>query len=713
MRSIRTISLVIIVSLAAAIITASIGSLGSVQMANTPKAIADKLASSSIGAWGIDLTDRDPSVKAGDDFFMSQNGAWVARTQLSDQQPAAAYWRDVRGLAPRRMNAILQELAADTHASLDTPADKAAAFYRAFIDEKTVEAKGLTPLKPELDAIRAAKTKAQMATLMGRMSGLGTARFIQTVTGPAQVRDGVFSVIIQQDNKDPHRYAVYLGQAGLYLPGLEYYSNPKLADIKSAYEAYLARMLSSLDWPDAATRAREVVALETRIAQVSWSQEQLKDAEKIFNSMTVNELTKFAPAFDWRAFLKGAELGEVERVVINAKSAFPKIAAIFAETPMEVWQARQAFVAADDAASSGYLNTAAYNLSFEFRYKQFINAASATPPRASRAYTTMSHQIGDILSALYVARHFSPEAKAAAMEMAANIRQAFDARLAKLTWMSAETKAKARSKLAQMTMRIGYPDKFQDYQGLGISETDLYGNVRRATAFNWRRKVHRLNQPFDRSEWVGPTEIANFIYSPPTNSIEIPAGLMQPPFFDLHADPAVNYGAIGGLIGQAMLSGFNNQGRLYDGDGRLREWWRADEVKTFAALTKKLSDQYSSVEPLPGIHVKGEVLADEAMSDLGGLLVTLDAYHLSLKGQRAPVLDGFTGDQRIFLSWAQSWRTKFSPTFVRNQLTTAVNAPPFQRVNGPVHNIDAWYEAFNVKPGDKLYLAPENRVRIW
>lgn len=684
------------------------------QAISGPKGHADELASHSVGAWGIDLSDRDPSVKAGDDFFLSQNGAWFARTVLSAQLPMAAYWRDLRNLAPLRINAILKELAANTSASPDSAEGKASAFYRAFMDEKTIEAKGFSPLKPELDAIRAAGTRRQMAALMGVMAGPGTSRAINNVTGLSIGRTGAFWVNIRQDQKDPQRYAVYVGQSGLNLPGPEYYSDPKLADIKVAYEAYIARMLTLLMWPEPETRAREIVALETRIAGASWSHEQMQDVDKTYNPMTVTELSKFAPGFDWRAFLKGAELGKVTNVVIDAKSAFPQLAAIFADTPLEVWQARQAFAVVDDAAGAGYLNTAAFNANFEFRNKQFRSLLSVPPPRgATRAWNAMARNIGDILSSFYVARYFSPEAKTAAQEMVANLRNAFDARLAKSSWMSAETKIRAREKLARMTMKIGYPDKFQDYKGLEISETDLYGNVMRATAFNWRRQVRRLNEPFDRSEWMLTPEIANYNYIPTTNSIEVPAGSLQPPFFDLHADASVNYGAIGVLMGLSMIGGFTNQGRHYDGDGRMRDWWTAEDAKRFESMTKALNDQYSAIEPLPGVHVKGELVVDEAIADIGGLLLALDAYHLSLKGKPAPLIDGFTGDQRVFLGWAAMWRAKFSPTFVRNQLATGQNAPPFLRVNGPVRNIDAWYEAFNVKPGDKLYLAPEDRVRIW
>jgi putative endopeptidase len=652
-------------------------------------------------------------MKPGDDFFMSQNGAWFAQTQLGPQQPATSYWRDLRNLSPRRIDAMLRELAADQSLSLETPAGKAAAFYRSFVDDSRVETKGLSPLAPELQEIKTIKTKDELAFLMGRMSGPETSRFVQTTIGPRIGRDGAFSINIEPDKNNPHRYAVYVGQAGIYLPFPEYYSDPKLADIKAAYEDYVTKILSMLDWPDAAARAHDVVALETRIASASWSHDQIKDQSQTYNPMSVSDLSRLAPAFNWRAFLKGANLGGVTNVVVDAKTAFPKIAEIFAETPVEVWQARQAFLVTDDAANSGCLNTAAFNLTFDFRSRRFINGSTATPPRTSRAYQTLSHNIGDILSSLYVARYFPPEAKVAATQMAENVRKAFDSRLANLSWMSVATKKAARQKLSQMRIRVGYPDRFQNYSGVRISDDDLYGNVVRATAYKWDLQVKALKGRFDDSKWTLAAESANYFYGLTTNSVEVPAGFLQPPFFDLHADPSINYGAAGAVIGLTIVSAFNNQGRHFDGDGRLRDWWSAQDVKSFKELTDRLSQQYGAQEPLPGLHVKGDLVVDEAMSDIGGLMAALDAYHLSLNGGRAQTLNGLTGDQRVFLGWAQLWRAKFDTALLRNQIAAGVNAPPTLRVNGPVRNIDAWYEAFGVQSGDKLYLAPEARVRIW
>ncbi len=667
------------------------------------------LVSRSVGGWGLDLADRDASIKPGDDFYMSQNGAWFARTKLTGEVPAASYWADLRQLAPRRLGAILEDVAANPNVAPQSAEGKAAAFYRAFMDEKTVEAKGLTPLDPELHAIRMAKTPTQMAAVMGNAAGPGT-QHGQKKLGWIANR-ALFQVGIGQDQQDPTQYAVYVGQGGLGLPGPEYYRDERLADVKQAYEAYAARMLSLVGWPNAEVRAREVVALETTIAKVSWSHEQMKDVVHTYHRMTVVELSRFAPGFDWQAFLKGGGLDNVTNIVIDAKDAFPKIAAIFAETPVEILQARQAFLTIDNAAPN--LNASAADAHFDFRTRRFRNPSAVPRPRQFRAARTLEANIGDILSALYVARYFAPEAKTKAIQMAEHLKRAFDARLEKLAWMSPQTKARAREKLAAMSMNIGYPDKFQDYRGLEISATDLYGDVVRATAYNWRRQVAGLSGPFRRQDWFFAPQSVNYAYIPTTNTVEIPAATFQPPFFDLNADQAVNYGAVGSMIGAMIISGFDRHGAHYDAAGRLHDWLTPEELEKLQDMTKALAAQYSAVEPLPGLHVKGEIIADEAVQDLGGQLLALDAYHLSLNNQPPPVLDGFTGDQRVFLGRVQMWRAKFDPAFVRNQIATGSNAPPFLRVNGPVRNLDAWYDAFHVQPGDKLYLAPKDRVHMW
>jgi putative endopeptidase len=662
--------------------------------------VAIDLASHSAGPWGIRLADRDPSVRAADDLYLSQNGAWLKRTILGPTQPAAAYWRDLRVLSTQRLAALVEEAA--------TKDSKAGAFYRSFMDEKRAEAKGIEPLKPELDAIRALKSRSKLSELMGRVEGPGN---IRNPTVRIAVGRALFSLNIAQDPHDPSHCTLFVGQAGLQLPGPEFYSDPKLADFKASYQDYIIRMLTMIGWPHAKERAAEIVAFESRVAAVSWSHEQMGDVVTTYNPMTLTELTRLAPEFDWCAFFRGAELPKIERVVVDARGAFPAIARVFAETPLEVLQARQAFALADDAAP--LLDRAMAEANYEFRVGKLNGIAQPIPARAFRAEQAVEANLVDLVSALYVARYSSPDTKTKVTAIAETLRVAFDRRLEKNAWMSPATKRQAREKLAAMTFHIGYPDHFKTYDGLSICDDDLYRNVARATAWNWHHAVARLGHSLDRAEWALPPGYPQYAYIPARNTVEISAATLQPPFFDPNADEAVNYGAIGTVIGQQIVNGFDNQGGRFDASGRLADCWTPEDRVRLTSETAKLAAQYSTVEPLPGFHVKGELVADEALDDLGGTLIALDAYHASLNGVPPPNLDGFTPDQRLFLGRAQMWQAKFSETFLRNQIVTGTNAPTFLRVNGPARNIDTFYEAFDVKVGDRMYIPPEQRVRVW
>lgn len=657
------------------------------------------------GAWGVDLTDQDPAVRPGDDFALYQNGGWIARTQLGPHLATAAYWRDLRVQTPARLSALLRDL---TSAEATSPRDrKAADFYRAAMDVAAAEAKGLAPLKAELDAISAVRTRTEMARLIGAVEGPGTLRAPSVRANPGR---GVFTIGIGQDQADPTHYAVYLGQGGLMLAGPEYYADPGLSDIKSAYRAYVAQMLGLIGWPEPDRNAAEIVAFESKVAAVSWPHERMLDPTQTYNPVTLAQLQRLAPGFDWRAYMAGAELGQVRRVIIDARGAFPAIARIYADTPLEVLKARQAFATADIGA--GRLNAATYAASVAFHARS-SQALLSLPDRAFDAEKWLEICMPDAVGALYVARYSSPEAKRRAEAMAAGLKSAMDRRLATLTWMSPQARNLARAKLAAMRIKVGYPDAFRTYDGLTIKADDFYGDVTRTAAYEWRRQVSRLGQPFDRSEWTLTPMYPQYGYSPASNAVEIPAALLQPPFFDLNADDAVNYGAVGTTIAAQIVAGFASPGINFDAAGRLRPWLPPGDGARFAALSRQLAVQYSAVEALPGLPIKGELVVGEAIADLGAMQIALDAYHDTLHGRPPGVLDGYSGDQRFFLGRAQMWRAKFSVDFTRNQIATGGNAPPFMRINGPIRNIDAWYAAFSVKPGDRLYLAPEDRVRFW
>ena len=666
-------------------------------------------AHAQVGAWGLDLGDRDPAVKPGDNFYLSQNGAWFARTDVTNDKPNAAYWRDLRNLARQRVTQIVQEAAADKSLTPVSAAGKAAVFYRAYLDEARIEALGSAPLQAELAAIRSADDAKKMARLMGEVAGAGTNRPVNLLALP--LGHALCGVQIAQDTDHPGRYAVYLQQGGLLLPGPEYYTDAQFDDVRRAYQAYVAEVLRWLQWPDAAQRAAQVIAFETRVAQVSWSHAAMSDVEKTHNPIRVDELVRYAPGFDWHGFLAGAGLARTDRVVIDARSAFPRIASVFADTPPEVLQARQAFALVD--ARAEVLPAAMAAQHYQFRTQLLAGQGGDAPPRAVRAELALGAHLDELVGALYATRYFSPAAKARVLQMSERMRQAFDARLANSDWMSAPTRKLARAKLAQMRFHLGYPDEAEDYAGLALAEDDAYGNLRRSDAYKWRRKIRLLDQPFRNRSWSLTADYPNYNYQVATNTLEIPAALLQPPFFDPHADAALNYGAIGSLIAQLMVGAFDPQGRHFDANGRQREWWTPADVTYFDGQVQKLSAQYSAVEALPGLHVKGELVVSEALDDLGAVQIALDAYHAETRDHPAPPLDGFSADQRYFLGRAQMWRARFSPNFVRNQIATGANAPPFLRVNGPLRNTDAWYAAFDVKPGDALYLPPQERVRLW
>jgi putative endopeptidase len=485
------------------------------------------------------------------------------------------------------------------------------------------------------------------------------------------------------------------------------------------------QLLQLLQWPHSASNARDVVAFETRIAQVSWSAEQDRDVSATYNPMSVTELQQLAAAVAWKRYLGAQHLPEVTRVVIAEKSAFPKLAEVFANTPIETLQAWQAFHIADNAAP--YLSKAFAEAWFELHEKVLAGQQQQTA-RWKRAITAVSG--GDFFAAdrfgtfgtmgwgvgqLYTAEYFPPEAKAKIDSLIHNLSDAYRARLDKLEWMDEATRAEAIKKLETYSIKVGYPDHWRDYSKLLILDDDLVGNVMRAAAADWAFLVGRFHGPVDRSDW-SMTPQTNDAYNGSLRDIVFPAGILQPPIFDPNADAAINYGAIGGVIGHELTHGFDDQGRKLDASGALRDWWTADDAAKFEARATRLGAQYSSYHPLasdPALHVNGELTMGENIADLGGLTLGLDAYHASLNGQPAPVLDGISGDARVFLGWAQAWRGKRTDDAIRQQVVSDPHSAAQFRVNGVVRNIDGWYAAFDVKPTDKLYLDPADRVHIW
>lgn len=647
-----------------------------------------------MGTWGFDATGMNTSIRPGADFFLHANGGYVDALEIPADRSRFGTFDALNELSVERMRVVLERSASDPAASGNEAL--IGAFYRSFMDEAAIEALGAKPLAADLAKIAAADSDAALARLMG-----------ETVKG---FGGSIFSANVYDDAKDPERYTTYLGQAGIGLPDRDYYLDERFAEQKTKYQAYVAQLLTLAGWPEPEANAQAIVEMETKIAEVSWVRADRRDRDKTYNPYTLETLSTFAPAFPWAAFLAGADLEDATKLVAAEHTAFPKIAEIYAQTPLAVRQAWAAYTLSDQAAS--YLSEAFVQAHHEFREKT-LSGQREQRPRWKRGVSLVDSQAGEALAPQYVAEYFPPESKAKMEALVGDIKAAMEARLKGLTWMGDETKAKALEKLSKFTVKIGYPEAWRDYSGLTIRADDLYGNVQRAAAFDWAFRVGRINEPVDDKEWGMTPPTVNAYYSPTKNQIVFPAAILQPPFFDPEADPAINYGGIGGVIGHEITHGFDDQGRKSDGDGRLTDWWTAEDAAKFQAEAKKLGAQYSAIEPLAGYPINGDLTMGENIADLGGLLLALDAYRLSLGGKPAPVLDGFSGEQRIFLGWAQVWRGKYRDDALRRQLIAGPHSPPHYRVNVPITNMDAWYDAFGVSPEDPMYVAPDTRVRIW
>jgi putative endopeptidase len=660
------------------------------------------------GAWGFDAAGQDKATRPGDDFFRYANGTWIDQTQIAPDKSIASLRLAMSERTEARLHEMLETAAAQSAKLPDNLEGKVGAFYKAFMDETRIEQLGAQPIAAHLASVRAMKTHNALAAIMGRNN--------------TDLEGTLFELSIDVDLKDPKHYAVYLSQGRLGLPDRDYYLEPNFAAVKDKYQAYVARLLHLLDWPEADARARDVVAFETKVAQSSWTKVQQRDVVATYNPMTTAALQKYAPGFAWKSFLSQADLARVSRVIVAEKSAFPQLAATYAATPIATLQAWQAFHIADNAAP--YLSKPFADAHFELHDKALAGQREL-PLRWKRAVAAVSGAgfggsdrfgkvgtMGWAVGQLYVAQYFAPQAKEKIEGLVINLKAAYRARLQAVDWMSATTKQEALRKLDTYTIKVGYPDKPRDYTKLVVRDDDLLGNVRRAETHDWAFYTGRLFGPVDRSEW-DMTPQTNNAYNGALNDIVFPAGILQPPMFDAQADSAVNYGAIGGVIGHELTHGFDDEGRKIDADGVLRDWWDKSDAAEFEARAARLGAQYSQFSPIAGMHVNGDLTMGENIADLGGLTLGLDAYHASLGGQPAPVIDGLSGDQRVFLGWAQVWRGKVTDDFVRKQVTSDPHSPRQVRVNGVVRNIDAWYEAFDIKPEDKLYVAPKDRVHIW
>jgi len=667
-------------------------------------AVADPAPSPkpAIGDWGFDLTGMDRTIKPGDDFFEYANGAWFRRTEIPADRTSIGSFQNLQILSENRMKDLVKALEARDPATLNAEEKQIRDLYDAFVDTAGIEKRGLGPVKPDLARIKALKTPGDVAKLMGDPA------FPSSSDGYAIVADGILS-----DAKNSNAYVVTATQSGLGMPNRDYYlrDDPSLAHTRDAYKKYLATMLTLAgETKDVDARAAAVYALEHDMAGAEWASADRRDADKVYNPMTVGALPAFAPGFDWIGFYQARGIGPDRKIIVRENTAFPPLAKIFAATPVAVW--RDYLTIHYLHSTADFLPKAIDDADFDF-YGKEIGGQSEQLPRDARAVHLIDATLPHPFGKLYVAKYFPPETKAKAEALVANLLKAYDADIRKIGWMSDVTKKKALDKLHAFTPHIGYPGKWRDYSGLVIKRDDLIGDIERSNAFEWQFRAGRLDSQVDRNEWTMTPPTVNAYYTQLFNAIFFPAAILQPPFFDPNADDAVNYGGIGAVIGHEISHGFDDQGSKYTGAGNLESWWTDEDRKAFEARTGALGAQFETYEPLPGMHVNGKLTMGENIGDLSGISIALQAYHASLGGKTAPVLDGFTGDQRFFLAFAQVWRGKYRDSATRLQVLNNPHSPPHYRVVGPTRNVDGWYAAFGVKPGDKLYLPPDQRVKLW
>jgi putative endopeptidase len=654
------------------------------------------------GSWGVDLSARDLSVRPGDNFFRYTNGTWLKSATIPNDRASIGGFVDLQILSEQRLRAIVDGLRARPVAQLNVEERKLRDFYDSFLDTAAIEAKGLEPLKKDLDMIAGLKTHAEVARVMA---------------SPRLAAGAIFGYGIGIDDKNPGNYSLNLVQAGLGLPDRDYYlsDNPALVKTRDAYRKFLTDMMALGGLSDAAARADRLMALETEIARAHWNRADRRDADKIYNPMPVSALKAMAPAFPWDDFL--AETGiplttptGPRQVIVQENTAFAPLAKIFAATPVSTWRDYLTVQYLHNMAS--YLPKRFDDLNFGF-YGTVLSGRTAQLDRATRGVRLLDSQMGEALGKLYVARYFPPDAKAKANTLVSNLLKSLAADIPKLDWMSEATKAKALEKVRLFTPKIGYPDTWRDYAALQVVPGDLVGNIQRASLFEYERQVKRINLPVDRGEWgMTPSTINAYFYAS-LNEIVFPAAILQPPFFDPAADDAVNYGGIGAVIGHEISHGFDDQGSKYDGHGVFQDWWTKEDRANFDARAQKIIEQYDAFEPLPGLHVIGKNTVGENIADNAGLAIAYRAYKLSLGAKPAPVIDGVTGDQRFFLGFAQVWRTLQRENAIRTQTLSDEHTVAEFRVIGTVRNMDAWYDAFGVTPDQKYYLPPAQRVRMW
>ncbi|KFE69152.1 M13 family metallopeptidase [Hyalangium minutum] len=659
---------------------------------------ANAAAQKATGKLGIELKNFDPSVRPQDDFYKHVNGTWAKTATMPADRARYGTFIELAEKSENALKAIIEETAAQKDLQQGTDAQKVRDLYASFMDTQRIEQLGLEPIRADLQRVAALKSPNEYPALFAEFYRWGVPTPLAAFVG--------------QDAKQATRYILYANQAGLGLPDRDYYfkQEPRFAEVRAAYQKYVEQLLALAGEKDAASAAKNIVDLETKLAEKSWDRVRNRDREATYNLKTVDELEKLTPGFAWKSYLKALGAENTPGVIVRQPDYFQALSEVLTKTPLPVMKQYLTYKLLD--AYAPLLNKSFEDLNFQFRGKT-LQGQEENRPRWKRGVEMVEFSLGEVVGKLYVERHFSPESKKRMVELVSNLRAAFKEGIEQLDWMSPATKAQAQDKLSKFNVKIGYPDKWRDYSKLEISSGDLVGNDKRATAFEIQRNMDKLGKPIDRTEWGMTPQTVNAYYNPSLNEIVFPAAILQPPFFDPEADDAVNYGGIGGVIGHEISHGFDDQGSRSDGDGNLRDWWTAEDKKAFEQRTSMLVEQYNSFKPIDQMSVNGKLTLGENIGDLSGLTVSYRAYKLSLKGQEAPVIQGFTGDQRFFFGWGQVWRSLFRDDYLRQMLVTDPHSPGPIRVNGVVRNMPEYIQAFGVKEGDGAWLPPEQRVKIW
>lgn len=656
------------------------------------------LAENNYGKWGVDLSGMDLDVCPGDDFGGYVNGNWSKNTEIPADKSIYGTFIILRDLSEKNVKEIIEEWASNLFLLPESDEGKVAAIYRMFMDEENLEALDDEPLVEYLDSLKPIATKEEFAFFMGKtLFNFGKS---------------FFNAYVQQDKKDISRNVVYFSQSGLGLPDRDYYLQEQNRSKKEKYLAYVEKVLKSIDWKTPYESAFLIVELEEKIAQAHWSKAESRDEDKTYNPTTIQKFMENSPNFPWARFFEGAKLNQIEGLVVEQDTAIAKLAKLYNETSLETLKAWQAFSLASQM--SPYLSKR-FSLEHWKFYSNYLNGVKEEKPRWKRAVSFCESLMGEAIGKEYVNRHFNEDSKNKMLSIVQNLLKAMGGRINSNTWMSDETKIKALQKLNNFKVKIGYPSKWKDYSLFDVVNNNLVKTLTNSREFEWNILVAKLSSPVDPEEWFMTPQTVNAYFNPPLNEIVFPAAILQPPFFNPNADMAVNYGAIGAVIGHEITHGFDDQGRKYNQYGALEDWWHESDENEFNLRAKKLGEFYGAIvfPNLPDVRINPELTMGENIADLGGILVALNAYRNAQEGKFEGDLDGFTQEQRFFLGFAQVWRTKCTEEYLKNLVTTDPHSPGRIRAYAPLCHIDAWYSAFGVEPIDKNYLTEDQRVKIW